>query len=212
MTVEPPGTSFLSRAGIRRDPSSVLRRVAALIPAAAPPFVLYLISPLAPLTDETAFSSVAEKAEQLVFPFANYVLWLDVTTACAVTLLLLACLATRRCSSTQAGGLAVALTALLFLAVPFAFKGTYFFDTRFVIMFGFLLFGALLLYGLPRLAAVAFTLLFAVRWPWCSSCGGNIAAIWPRCARSSPSRGRTTACSSPRCRRTRHRFTGRTDR
>ena len=42
------------------------------------------------------------------------------------------------------GGLAVALTALLFLAVPFAFKGTYFLDTRFVIMLGFLLFGALL--------------------------------------------------------------------
>jgi hypothetical protein len=157
------GASFLSRAGIRRDPSSVLRRVAALIPAAAPPFVLYLLSPLAPLADETAFSSIADKAVQLVFPFANYVLWLDVMTACAVAAYLLACLATRRCRSTPAGGLAVALTALLFLAVPFAFKGTYFFDTRFVIMLGFLLFGALLPCGLPRLAAVAFTMLFAVR-------------------------------------------------
>jgi hypothetical protein len=146
-----------------RDPFTVLRRAAALTPVAAPPFVLYLLSPLAPLADETAFSSIADKAEQLVFPFANYVLWLDVMTACTVGAYLLACLATRRCRSTPAGGLAVALTALLFLAVPFAFKGTYFLDTRFVIMLGFLLFGALLPYGLPRVAAVAFTMLFAVR-------------------------------------------------
>jgi hypothetical protein len=145
------------------NPSTAARRAVPLILMASPPFVLYLLSPLAPLAGETAFSSVADKAEQLVFPFANYVLWLDVTTACAAGAYLLICLTTRRCRTTPAGSLAIALTALLYLAVPFAFKGTFFLDTRFVIMLGFLLFGALLPSGLPRLAAVAFTLLFAAR-------------------------------------------------
>ena len=45
--------------------------------------------------------------------------------------------------------MALLLTALLFLAAPWAFKGTYFLDTRFAIMLGFLLFGALLPAGLP---------------------------------------------------------------
>ena len=145
------------------NPSTVVRRAVSLMLVVAPPFVLYLLSPLAPLADETAFSSIADKAEQLVFPFANYVLWLDVLTACAVGAYLAACLATRRCRSTPAGGLAIVLTALMFLSAPFAFKGTFFLDTRFVIMLGFLLFGALLPCGMPRLAAVAFTGLFAIR-------------------------------------------------
>jgi hypothetical protein len=53
------------------------------------------------------------------------------------------------------------------VAAPWGCKGTYFFDTRFIIMLGFLLFGALLPSGLPRFvnvgAVAAFTLLFLLR-------------------------------------------------
>ena len=143
---------------------SVLARLAVLMPSLVAPLGLYLVSPLAPVADGAEFASLADKATQLVFPFANYILPLDIATGCAIGIFLLACFAMPRCCRVSPGsGLALLLTALLFLAVPFAFKGTFFLDTRFVIMFGFLLFGALLPYGLPRLAAVAFTLLFAVR-------------------------------------------------
>jgi hypothetical protein len=146
-----------------RRPSTVLWRASALIPVTVPPFVLYLFSPLAPLADETALSSLADKAGQLVLPFANYILWLDVTTAAAVGAYLLVCLAMRRCAVTWTGALAILLTALMFLAAPFAFKGTFFLDTRFVIMLGFLLFAALLPAGMPRVATGTFATLFAIR-------------------------------------------------
>ena len=132
---------------------SVLARLAVLMPSLVAPLGLYLISPLAPVADGTEFASPADKARQLVFPFANYILPLDIATACAIGMFLLACLAMPRCCRVSPGsGLALLLTALLFLAAPWAFKGTYFFDTRFVIMFGFLLFGALLPINLSPMA------------------------------------------------------------
>ena len=57
--------------------------------------------------------------------------------------------------------------ALLFVVAPNAVKGTYLFDTRFSVMFGYLLFGAVLPAPLPRWATVAavtgFGAMFAVR-------------------------------------------------
>ncbi len=146
---------------------AVPARLATLVPSFAAVLCLYLVSPLAPLADRTRFLSFADKATQLVFPFANYVLPLDVLTACAVGTFLLACLAKRRCRVSLAGGVGFVLTVLLFLATPWAFKGAYFLDSRFAIMAGFLLFGALLPTALPRVAArsavVVVTLLLAVR-------------------------------------------------
>ena len=49
-----------------------------------------------PLSDATEFSSLADKARQLVLPFANYVLPLDIATACLVGAFLLACIAKGR--------------------------------------------------------------------------------------------------------------------
>jgi hypothetical protein len=63
--------------------------------------------------------------------------------------------------------LALLLTAVLFVAAPWAFKGTYFLDSRFVIMLGYLLFGGTLPSGLPRTAAlsavIGFAILFGIR-------------------------------------------------
>jgi hypothetical protein len=151
---------------VHRQP--VLARLAVLMPSLVAPLGLYLISPLAPVADGTEFASLADKARQLVFPFANYIQPLDIATACATGMFLLACLAMPRCCRVSpGGGLALFLTSLLFLAAPWAFKGTYFVDARFVIIFGFLLFGALLPTNLPRITALsavtAFTLLFGVR-------------------------------------------------
>ncbi len=145
----------------------IFARFAALMPLLVASFGLYFISPLAPLADETEFSSVTDKARQLVLPFANYILPLDVATACAVGTFLIVCLATHRCRVSPSSGLALLLTAVLFVAAPWAFKGTYFLDSRFVIMLGYLLFGGTLPTGLPRTAAlsavIGFAMLFGIR-------------------------------------------------
>jgi hypothetical protein len=142
-------------------------RLAALAPLFVVSLGLYLVSPLAPLVDRIEFTPLTDKARQLVLPFANYILPLDIVTACMVGTFLFACLAKHRCRASPGSVVALLLTALLFLAAPWAYKGTYFLETRFVIMLGFLLFGALLPAGLPRTAALSaattFTLLFGIR-------------------------------------------------
>lgn len=142
-------------------------RLAALLPLVAPPLALYLLSPLAPMAGRTEFLTIAGKAWQLFYPFANYDLPLDIATTGAVGVFLFACAIRRCCRITLGSGITLTMTALLFAVAPWAFKDTYLLDTRFVIMLGFLLFGALLPTGLPRSAALsattAFTLLFVVR-------------------------------------------------
>lgn len=151
----------------RRQISAVLVRFAALLPLVFVPLGLYLVSPLAALSEATEFSSLSVKFRQLVLPFANYFLPLDIATACIVGGFLPACFAKGCLRISPIGGLPLVLTALLFLAAPFSFKGTYLLDTRFMILLGFLLFGAVLPTGLPRATAsaavAAFTLLFGVR-------------------------------------------------
>jgi hypothetical protein len=151
----------------RADRLAVLARLVAPMILLIGSLGLYLASPLAALADGTEFSPLAAKTKQLVLPFANYILPLDIATACMVGIFLLGCLARRCCRASPGSGLALLLTALFFLVMPWAFKGTYFLDSRFVIMLGFLLFGALLPTRLPGRAAlgaaVAFTLLFGIR-------------------------------------------------
>jgi hypothetical protein len=151
----------------RTQPAAILARIAALVALAVVPLGLYLLSPLAPMPAQTEFLPLADKTQQLAYPFVNYVLPLDIATACAVGTFLLACVAKGRCRITASSGLALLLLAGFYLAAPWGFKGTFFFDTRFAIMLGFLLFGAVLPTDLPRAAAfaavIAFTLLFSIR-------------------------------------------------
>jgi hypothetical protein len=142
-------------------------RLAALAPLLAVSFGLYLISPLAPVALEATFASPADKAEQLLAPFVNYLASLDVATAAAVGTFLLVSLATRRCRVAPGSRIALLLLAALCLAAPSTLKGTQSFDMRFAIMGGFLLFGALMPVGLaPRMASVVtavFALLLVLR-------------------------------------------------
>jgi hypothetical protein len=151
----------------RSEGAAITARIATLLPMSVLPLGLYLLSPLASLPADTEYLSLAEKARQLVFPFVNYVLPLDIATAWAVGAFLLVCCAKGRCRVTPGSGAALLVVGALYLAAPWAFKGTYFFDTRFAIMLGFLLFGAVLPTGMPRVAMFAavttFTLLLCVR-------------------------------------------------
>ena len=137
----------------------VLMRLVAVLPLMAVPLGLYLSSALAPMATETEFTPIAEKTRQLLFPFANYNLPLDIATGCIVVGFLIACVATRRCRVTPSSGLALLLVAGLYLVSPFAFKGTFFLDTRITIMLAFLLFAAVLP-TLPRLATYSAVMIF----------------------------------------------------
>jgi hypothetical protein len=152
---------------LRHSRSAMATRIAAALPLAIAPLGLYLVSPLGSMSADIEFASLPYKFEQLVFPFLNYLLPLDIATGCIVGAFLLACVVFRRCRITPGSGATLALLAGVYLASPWAFKGTYFLDTRIVIMLGFLLFAAWLPTALPRrmaLAAIAiFTLLFSVR-------------------------------------------------
>ena len=141
------------------SPIHLLKRVLAVAPAIAVPVVLYLLSPLAPLSAATAWPSPAEKARQLLLPFAAYDLWLDIAIAGLVGVILLA----GRCRVPIRSGAPLIALALLYLASPGELKGAQNFESRFVIMLGFLLFGAVRPALLPRAAVVAVMLLFGVR-------------------------------------------------
>ena len=151
----------------RRSGVAMARRIAAGVAVMAGPALLYAVSPLSTVATVTAWPSLDDKFRELVMPFANYVLPLDIGTLVAVVGFLFGCAFTGRCRITIASGVPLVLLALLFVMAPNAVKGTYLFDTRFSVMFGYLLFGAVRPAPLPRWAIVAaaggFGALFAVR-------------------------------------------------
>jgi hypothetical protein len=151
----------------RTDGAAALVRIALLVPLAVVPVGLYLLSPLASMATDIAFPSLAVKARQLIFPFVNYLMPLDIITACTVGAFILACFVTGRYRITSGSGVALLLVAALYLVTPSDFKGTFHFDLRFAIMLAFLLFGGILPAGLPRAAtyaaATGFTMLFIAR-------------------------------------------------
>ena len=151
----------------RLDPSACVKRIAQDLAVFIGPMLLYAASPLGSVVGNTQRSDLHDKLWEIVFPFANYLLPLDVLTALLVAGLLLACLVTSRCRVTFVGGFALAMTAALYIVLPFATKGTFFLETRCIILAGFLLFGALLPVRLPRRIAsasiVTFVILFTAR-------------------------------------------------
>lgn len=151
----------------RRNGIAIARRIAAGLAVMVGPVLLYAVSPLSTVATVTAWPSLADKFRELVMPFANYVLPLDIGTLGAVVGFLLGCAIIGRCRVTIASGVPLVLLALLFVVAPNAVKGTYLFDTRFSVMFGYLLFGAVLPTPPPRWASVGamtvFGALFVVR-------------------------------------------------
>ena len=139
-----------------------LHRVAADLVITAVPVVLYVSSELNDMSGDAEFLSPAAKARELLVPFTNYVLSLDIATGCLVFGFALACLATRRCVVPLRAGIALALLLLLYAAAPFAYKATYNLDMRFVVMLAFLLFGGLLPRHMPRVVTVLATGTFAL--------------------------------------------------
>jgi hypothetical protein len=142
-------------------------RAAALTLVFGIPVLLYALSDLRAMAGDAEFPSPQAKASQLLVPFINYNLPLDLLTAALTIGFAAACVVRRRCLIPIRSGLTIVALALLYLVAPSVYKGTANVDSRFVIMLGLLLFAGLTPEGLPRRVALgataAFVLLFAVR-------------------------------------------------
>ena len=135
-----------------------------LLPVA--PLGLYVRSNLAGAAWSAHWLGGREKLAQLLIPVVNYIFPLDVVTAALTAGFVTSCVAMRCAHIPMRSGLAIAALGALYVAAPFQFKGTAALDSRFVIMLGFMVFGAVLPVPRPRiarLAGIAFAALFAVR-------------------------------------------------
>jgi hypothetical protein len=152
---------------LRRRPGAVALRALFAIPVFAVPFALYLSSHLSGTGGNIAYLSPSDKAAQLLIPFVNYVLPLDIVSAVLVVGALVAGALTRRLWMPPRSAVAFVLLSAIYLAAPFAFKGTYNLDTRFVVLIGFLLFAGMqpvaLPIGIRKPLAIAVVALFAIR-------------------------------------------------
>jgi hypothetical protein len=161
------GGAELYRVWRDRTVAGAIRRGAALALVFVAPGLLYAASDLRQLGSDAEFLPAGVKLLQLVTIFVNYDRTLDLTTAGLVIAWPGLCLLFRR---GLLPGLAVAPMLLLltaFVAMPFAWKGTYALDTRFAVMLGFMLFAGFVPARWPpwfsRFAVVVFLLLFAAR-------------------------------------------------
>jgi hypothetical protein len=146
-----------------RGRTGLVGRVAAVLAVGVVPAALYAASSLQDMAGAAVFPSLATKASQLLAPFVNVILPLDIVTAALVAGAVLGLLLSGRCRVTASAGIALALALLLYAVAPAEFKGTANLDARFVILLGYLLFAALLPLRLPRPLAVVLVLLFAAR-------------------------------------------------
>jgi hypothetical protein len=156
----------------RDDARLVARRMAVAVAPLLLPLALYTQSPLSPVTIGVQWPTLADKLGELVMPFGNYLLPLDILTAAGAVGFVAVCAALGQCRINLGSGIAFVVIAVMFVVAPNAVKGTYLFDTRFIVMLGFLVFGAFLPVPQPRLVAAAFALLFLVRmavlgFAWC---------------------------------------------
>ncbi len=150
-----------------RRPVMLVRRMLFGLAVFAIPMALYARSELSGMEGDIDYLSPTAKAAQLLIPFVNYSLPLDIATAVLVTGGLALGVALRRLWMPARSAIALLLLAVLYLAAPFEFKGTSNLDTRFVVLLGFLLFGGMIPVAVPpvvaRMIALAMIGLFAVR-------------------------------------------------
>jgi hypothetical protein len=151
-------------AGLAR---AVLVRGSVLLLIFAAPAGLYWVSALQPLGGDAQFMPIGEKLRQLVTTFDNYAWQLDAAAAVLPTAVAALCLTLRWGRVPAPAAYTMALLLVAFAAAPFAWKGTYFLDTRFAVMLGFMLFAGFVPANWPTwfraVAGAALVLLFGAR-------------------------------------------------
>ena len=134
-------------------PAAVAVRAISSAPILAVPAWLYSLSALHGTTTPVEWTGLDMKLYQGIAGFINYDIMLDIVSASAVFGFLAFCAATGKLAVAPKAVFALAALAVLYLVLPFGFKGTAFLDTRPAVMFGILVFGGLSPARLPRRAA-----------------------------------------------------------
>ncbi len=145
---------------------ALLVRGSILLLIFAAPGMLYFVSALRDLGGDAGFLPVGDKLLQLLTIFVNYLWPLDRAAAVVSIAVPIACVLLRRGRMPGPAGCAMALLLITFLAAPYAWKRTYFLDTRFAVMLGFMLFAGFVPRGWPvragrSVAAVVVLLMIA---------------------------------------------------
>jgi hypothetical protein len=130
--------------------TSSLRCIAWVIPLILVSLALYASSAFAAKAAEIAWEIWQNKVIHAAMSVVNYNLFLDTVTACVLVIVLLTLATLRRIIVPLGSIIALSGTVVLFMVAPFGFKGTGYVDARFAVMFGFLLFGAVLPDRVPR--------------------------------------------------------------
>ncbi len=132
-----------------------------------PPFVLYGLSPTAKAAGPTLWLPIVSKPLLIMAPLMNYDFILDVCSTCFVIACICFAVGQRLLFMPRSGMIAIGLLLTAYLAAPFRLMGGAFFDYRFVIILGYLVFATLREnQGLPVGAAGLFgsmLMLFCVR-------------------------------------------------
>ncbi len=144
-----------------------LWRGAAVAMVFAAPIGLYSASQLQTLGGDAEFLPPQAKLAQLLSPFVNYSLTLDLITAVAALSLPVLCLLLGKGRIPAPAALASGGLLFAYVAAPYGWKGTYQLDARFAIMLGFMLFAGFVPVRWPvwlcRLVATGAVLLLVAR-------------------------------------------------
>ncbi|MEO8716275.1 MAG: hypothetical protein ABI369_14805, partial [Acetobacteraceae bacterium] len=154
---------------------SVARRAAWSFPVVVPAAVLYAVSAFGAEAPDITWESLPNKLIHAAMSLVNYNLPLDIVSAGLLVAFLLICAGSRLIVMPLGSAVALGTVAVLFAISPLSIKGGGYLDARFAVMFGFLLFAAILPTRLPRraalLVAASFMALFSLRT-------AQVAAVW----------------------------------
>ncbi|MFL5283172.1 MAG: hypothetical protein ACJ8AW_19820 [Rhodopila sp.] len=134
----------------RHRMAEAVRRGGVLLLIVAAPAALYAMSDLRQLGGDAVFLPPADKLTRLVDVFSNYHRLLDRVTAAVAIGLPVLCVALRRGRVPALGAVPMLLLAIAFLALPYAWKGTFHLDTRLAVMLAVMLFAGFVPMRWPR--------------------------------------------------------------
>ena len=152
-------------------PRALLIRFSAAASAFVVPLAFYAGSALSREAGRLTYLTAQGKLAQLVVPWTNYLLPLDIATACATVGAIGFLLVRRQMQIPRQAAIAFILLGVLYLACPFAYAGVANVDMRFVVLAGFMLFAGLAPVRVPTWLASAMVGLFLVRM-------GVVAMAW----------------------------------
>jgi hypothetical protein len=133
-----------------RQDRAVISRLASLLAVLAGPMLLSLLTEQSDGTSATHWMNPRDKLIQTASPFINYLFPLDMATALFVYAVIAIGISVGWFKLAPRAAPAAVVLVILYVVLPFDLMGASFLDTRFAVMFGFLLFAVVDPVKMPR--------------------------------------------------------------